>query len=1414
MTDGCEQRERFPLALTDGYFRPDETSLETLVAMSADLGARLRFVDHQLQPSGTWGELFDEDEALVLARIAAADLDAEQAAFVRDADSAPLAALVERTVALASRIDHWLKLVAASDEPGARSVRARIEHLVHQTLGDDLAWVMERFLGDRSAEAGSSPSPLARKLATHQRRFDAIWSAPRPMRVVHAERSDREMLRSRFFSFISAGRQVQELARELLPHSLESQRHAPAAGLLMAFLQLHQVVQRRINQFTSRHADFYYDEVLRMRPLPAVADSVHLVVGRDPRANQDLVIARGTPFSAGKDAEGQPIVFKADDTLLVSDARVSALLTLRLYRDPLISPEREFGFATAAESARLPWPAADAGPVSADVAPPYWPLFGGGMTGGNTHAQEARLGLAFASPLLLLKEGEREVRLRLVLGHPAEADARAQTLAARFESRADEGAISARRLRPMLFKQYLLGVLPLLSPAERSDLNGLALRLAERAAQREEEHPTPAQHIDLDTGASVPTARASSHDAFLVELTASAPTQELFFARLGKLFTVWLMSHDDWLDEAMLAGLRDTASRLLDETERTPPTAGDPRCLLQGPNRPERALIFGQVFNSLFEFALSTEAGWLAVSDFYVASGDPPPRPGELRQLAGRFAPVDVVLRLRPHDPAIVGCDPAVHGSALDTTLPVLQLRLRSDGRLYPYSLLEELLLHEATLSVNVRGARELLLDNQLGRLDASKPFMPFGPLPSTSSYLVFGSPEMARKNVARLAINLRWAGLPDGQGGFERFYADYSTHEQGPDATVRNGSFTATASILRDGVWQPAGAPGSVALFHTADAAGRLQPTARLTLDEAALRTHAWGNPERLEFRPGVRSGFYRLQLAGPSMAFGHALYPTLLTETVTANTLRRRRKPLPMPPAPYTPLIEDITLDYSAQSTLVFGRDSAPAGDTLAADTERVLHLHPFGVERIHPGAAGASPTLLPRVGPDGSLYIGLSVPEGQELGGHLTLHFHLRDEAAAEPLNGDARVRTQWACLVSNQWRPLAPAEVVSDTTCGFLTSGIVTLNIPRQIDRNNTVLPSDRYWLRLSASGGFEHFAALYGVRAQALRASRVLSPAQVKSGLLSPLPAGTVKEPTVTIYGLSSVAQIGPSFGMRAAEDRQQMRTRVGERLQHKQRASTPWDYERLVLEQFPSVLKVKCFAHLSSHVEGVSPGDVLVVVVPVPPTVSSRDEAGLTGTAALPGADAADAALSASAEPHLNAVELARIQAYLKKLASPFARIHVRNAVYERIQVRCTVKLAPNVQAGRALRQVNQAITDYLSPWREGGCKPSFDWTIRCEDVEAHIRALDCVDFVTQLSLLHVARSDGRVFTLGDTARGQAVLTSRAHARSPWSIALPMREHMVRTVEGISATGDDRPQASGIAHLSIGSTFIVGEATT
>jgi hypothetical protein len=342
---------------------------------------------------------------------------------------------------------------------------------------------------------------------------------------------------------------------------------------------------------------------------------------------------------------------------------------------------------------------------------------------------------------------------------------------------------------------------------------------------------------------------------------------------------------------------------------------------------------------------------------------------------------------------------------------------------------------------------------------------------------------------------------------------------------------------------------------------------------------------------------------------------------------------------------------------------------------------------------------------------------------------------------------------------------------------------------------------------------DSFAGLLGVKAQALLATRVLGEAPE-----APLPAGTITLKSASIPGVIGLRQPAPGFGLRLKETPEREQTRIGERLRHKMRASTSWDYERLVLEAFPNVYKVRCLPATSAD-PGLCepgkplpprPGHALVVVVPVVP-------AGLRN----------DPHYSARAL-RLNGGEIEDIERYLPPLASPFARIQVINATYEYIQVRCKVLFSRGAHIGNALNRVNAAVVNFLSPWCDKGYPPRFDWVVRSHDIEGCIRAVDEVQSVTGISLIRVWEDDRRAtrgrYELYDTAAPDAdglpsISQIEFRANRPWSLALPVRDHIIEVAApddertaaqptGLAARGE-QTYADAIAGLQIGETFIV-----
>src|SRR3546814_514278 len=136
----------------------------------------------------------------------------------------------------------------------------------------------------------------------------------------------------------------------------------------------------------------------------------------------------------------------------------------------------------------------------------------------------------------------------------------------------------------------------------------------------------------------------------------------------------------------------------------------------------------------------------------------------------------------------------------------------------------------------------------------------------------------------------------------------------------------------------------------------------------------------------------------------------------------------------------------------------------------------------------------------------------------------------------------------------------------------------------------------HWLKASVAGNTRAIPRLVSVNAQAAVA-QFYDYKKEGNYFKEPLPAGMISKLLVAHPGIKRIDQPGTSIKGRTMEDNSSWYRWVSERLRHKQRAVAPWDYERLVLEAFQSIYKVKCVSHAEAGNE-LSPGHVMVIPVP------------------------------------------------------------------------------------------------------------------------------------------------------------------------------------------------------------------------
>ena len=432
------------------------------------------------------------------------------------------------------------------------------------------------------------------------------------------------------------------------------------------------------------------------------------------------------------------------------------------------------------------------------------------------------------------------------------------------------------------------------------------------------------------------------------------------------------------------------------------------------------------------------------------------------------------------------------------------------------------------------------------------------------------------------------------------------------------------------------------------------------------------------------------------------------VLEDTINeALALLTARDPdlLGLPKEPYTPQIKSFSIDYTAIAEI---------------DDIHLIHLYPF--ENTHKSEnIEANPPLLPTHVDEGSLFVGLSEVTP---GNNLNILFQLAESTA----NSETKTaHVKWAYLKDNIWQPLHDGfHVIEDGTKGMSRSGIIRIKSPLDlVATGHTVMPEGQYWLRASA---FRHTASVcetIAVHSQAVASRYDAQPLNQRETMA--LESESIGKLFLTDSHIKSVMQPYASFDGRMAEKDNLLYRRISETLRHKNRAIAVFDYERLILDQFPEILRAKSIGHtlalnataFARDLE-MAPGFVLIAVIPDIQKLSSD----LT-------------------EPRVPVSLLDDIKKYIKEKTSPFIRLNIENPRYEGVHIRVEVKMHSGYETTFFQNKLETEIQDFLAPWRTGDISSmQFGRSLYRADL---IHFIECRDYIDYISCLHWRHADDKI---------------------------------------------------------------------
>ena len=408
--------------------------------------------------------------------------------------------------------------------------------------------------------------------------------------------------------------------------------------------------------------------------------------------------------------------------------------------------------------------------------------------------------------------------------------------------------------------------------------------------------------------------------------------------------------------------------------------------------------------------------------------------------------------------------------------------------------------------------------------------------------------------------------------------------------------------------------------------------------------------------------------------------------------------------PPPAWVPKIKELSLSYGNSERLL---DPQSENSPIS-----FYQLHPFGFSKPFDKNDTSPPRLVPDYPSEGSLYIGLENTDSPET---ITLLFQL-DESSGDSLVSIPK--PEWYFLGDKGWTSISPNNLL-DGTDGFSQSGIVSLTLIHPHLANSNLLRSkpSLLWIRVSIPDNIEAACRTISVTSQSVSAV-YKSGADPNTHFSAPLPAQTIKSTVTPVEGLLKVDQPSSSTGGIPPESSIQFYARVFERLRHKDRAITSWDYECLILQDFPQIRASKTL-NSTTREKGSTPGSTMVLVFPE----ITPDHNPLRPQVARP--------------------TLTSIQRTIAKRCDPFVTVKIHNPEFIFLSVSAVIELVPGGDPHHDLELINKLLIEEIAPWSSSSstCNP-FSTSISYGSILQFLLAQKSVHDVQKLDLFLISPKD------------------------------------------------------------------------
>ncbi len=379
----------------------------------------INFYDKENQQNGNWSPFLLKDPVLLGIHILKTDLESIERHFssaeeslkitLSDPNTEVLAktfnALFRQVSGLFERIEKWSVYMINTTE--SNSLISYTLNNVKNTYSAVL-WALldlNQYLVNSNVIKGIMPPDWSK----YEQYDTIIWKTNKDKQpfwaVLEIKQKNLKNIEQIGECIIVNGHQVLAFMRgiiDLAKNSIEElsskSSQFPDTLLLRTFVELLQSGQSDLNKLTTKHLNFYYDEILKQKALPGEADQVFISADL-ASTKKAYTLGSGTQFLGGLDTDKNPILFESLVTAPLNPAQIVNATTLRSQK---ADDGEQLWLNTVEKTGTVS--KTDEGAITG------WSTFGSKL---DSTAVQVPLGIAFASPMLLMQEGNRFIVVNL-----------------------------------------------------------------------------------------------------------------------------------------------------------------------------------------------------------------------------------------------------------------------------------------------------------------------------------------------------------------------------------------------------------------------------------------------------------------------------------------------------------------------------------------------------------------------------------------------------------------------------------------------------------------------------------------------------------------------------------------------------------------------------------------------------------------------------------------------------------------------------------------------------------------------------------------------------------------------------------------------------------------------------------------